>query len=93
MSYEKVLVGDTIKFTAISSGDTFTAYRFNLISGSETLVNSATMVDSGNGHLYYNYTVPDSLSAGFYTAELKLWINSLSYVKKHRIKVVYGEVD
>ena len=93
MSYEKVIAGDTIKFTAISSGDTFTAYRFNLMSGSETLVHSATMVDSGNGHLYYNYTVPDSGPAGYYTGELKMWINSLSYVKKHRIKVTFGEVD
>jgi len=91
--YTKVIAGDTIKFTAISSGDTFTSTRMNILTGSETVIASATLSSSGDGHYYYNYTIPYSGPPGFYVGEMLMYVNSLSYIKKHRFKVTVGEVD
>lgn len=86
------LIGDTIRVTWVSSGtvpDSITAAIYN---GQEVLVESGSMVSSGNGHYYYNFTIPDS-GQQFYVAETVSYVNSLPYKRRVRFKAILSEVD
>lgn len=85
------LIGDTIKFTWVSSGVVPSSIYAAIFDGNESLVNSASMVSSGNGHFYSLYTVSDS--AGFYVSEMKAIVNSKPYKKRVRFQAVLEEVD
>ena len=89
MSYRKYLIGDTVKFTWINSGVTM-APTMEVFTGSETVVNTGTFTDSGNGHYFYDYTVN---SAGYYRMKGTGIANSKPYVRDKRIKGVLGGVD
>jgi len=90
-NYKEVISGDTIKFKFISSGDTFSPIFVDIRNGSETLVHSATMSSSGNGHYYHNYTVVNS--NGFYSGKMIGYINSLAYARPEWFRIVPMEVD
>jgi len=87
----KIIGGDTIKFTFISSGDTFSPITSMIYTGSETLINSTPMSSSGNGHYYHNYVIPNT--PGYYSQKGIGWVNSLPYIRKNCFKVIKGEVD
>jgi len=91
MSIKKVLIGDTVKLTWINSGTTPSSIVASVYNGSELMVDSGSMVDSGNGHYYFNHTVVNS--TGFYSGEINATISSLNYKRKIKFKAVTGEVD
>jgi len=91
MSYKKYLIGDTLKFTYINSGTTFSPVNFVLYSGSETVVDTGSCVDSGNGHWYYNQVMPNT--PGYYVGKVTGWVNSYPYPRTVKIRLVTGEVD
>ena len=89
--FKEVTAGDTIKFTFISSGDTFSPIFVDIRDGNETLVNSAPMVSSGSGLYYYNYTTPST--PGYYNGKMIAYINSLAYIRPEWFRVTPMEVD
>lgn len=90
MSAKKHLIGDTIQITMINSGVTPTSAVASVFDKGETLVGSGAMVSSGNGHYYYDFTVPNT--QGFYVAETLVMINSKPYKNRRRFQAVRGEV-
>lgn len=84
-------INDTIKVTWINSGVTPTDIYCAVFTGSETLIDSATMTSSGNGHYYHNHTTVGS--AGFFMAETRATINSKPYTRRQRFRVITGEAD
>jgi len=90
MSINKHLIGDTIQVTMINSGVTPSTIQANVYNEGETLVGSGAMVSSGNGHYYYDFTIPDTV--GFYVAETLVTINAKPYKNRKRFQAVKGEV-
>lgn len=88
---DKFLIGDTIQVTWVDSGTTPSAIHFAVYNGSETLVDSATMTSSGNGHYYGFHTVPNS--TGNYVVQTKATIDGDPYKRVVNYKAVSGEVD
>ncbi len=89
MSYKKILIGDTVRFTWINSG-VGAAPIMGVYTGSETLIDSGTMTDSGNGHYYFNHTVN---SAGYFNM-VSVWsLSGNPYKNNLQIKGVTGGVD
>jgi len=91
MSIKKHLIGDTIQITMVNSGVTPSSILCSVYDGSENLVDSGSMVSSGNGHYYYDHTVPNS--TGYYVAQTLATINSKPYKNRVKYKAVTGEVD
>lgn len=87
----KYLSEDTKTFTWISSGQTASPMLLSIFDGSETVVSSVSMTDSGNGHYYKAQTLP--VTPGFYVVEWKATISSNPYKKRERIQIVNGTVD
>ena len=88
---KEFLVGDTLKVTWVSSGTSPSQANHAIYNGAEVLVNSETMTDSGDGHWYSNYTVPNSNQN--MVAETVVWVNSYPYKKRTPFKVTRQEVD
>ena len=86
-----IIIGNTIRVTWVSSGVTPTTIYTGVYDGDETLVHSESMVSSGNGHYYLDYTVPTSL--GYYATEVNASINSKVYKKRLKFQTVTGQVD
>jgi|GEM_PF-5730748 len=86
---EKVLIGDTVKFTWINSGVTMSP-TMEVFTGSETVVNTGTFTDSGAGHYYYDYTVS---SGGYYRLKATGTASSKTYVRDKLVKDVTGGVN
>ena len=85
------LIGDTMKVTWVNSGVTANLPSLSIWDGSETLVNSQSMVDSGNGHLYALYTLPNS--AAYYVAQTLVDINGYPFKRRIKFKTTRNEVD
>ena len=90
-SLKESLIGDTVKVTWVDSGVTPTSIYAALFSGSETLINSVAMTDSGDGHFFGLITLPDT--PGYYVAETLAQIESFPYKRRVKVKAVLGEVD
>lgn len=91
MSTKQFLIGDTFAVSWINSGITPTAIHYAVYNGSETLVDSATMTSSGNGHYYGLHTVPNS--PGFYVAQTLATIGGKPYKRREKYEAVTYEVD
>lgn len=91
MAIKEFLTGNTQKVSWISSGETATSIHYAVRDGSETLVDSATMTDSGNGHYYGLHTVPDT--PGYYVVETTATINGRPYKNRERYRAIELEVD
>lgn len=93
MSVPNYLIGDTRRVKWVSSGESPTDISAAFRSGnsSETVVASATMTDSGNGHYWANLTVPNT--PGFYVAETLATISGYPYRRRLRFRAVASEVD
>jgi len=87
----KKLIGDTVKFTWVSSGITASPIILSIYNGSETLVSSLSMTSSGDGHYYGLYTLPNT--PGFYVAETLATISTNPYKDRLRFKAITGDVD
>lgn len=91
MGIKSHLIGDTIQITMVNSGVTPSSAIASVFDENETLIDSASMVSSGNGHYYHDHTVSNSL--GYYVAETLSTINSKPYKNRVKFKAVTGEVD
>ena len=91
MTIPRYLGGNTVSFRWISSGQSPTTIYTTVLDGSDTMVTSCAMTDSGNGHYYANITLPST--PGFYVREDVATISSLPYKKRKRMLVVPQEVD
>ncbi len=91
MTIERYLVADTRSFTWVSSGATASPISSSIISGSETIVNSMSAVDSGNGHYFANHTIPNT--PGFYVNRWIAVVTANTYKREQCFKAVLGEVD
>jgi len=90
VSIKQHLIGDTIQVTMINSGVSPSAVQANVYDETETLVGSGAMVSSGNGHYYYDFTIPDT--ASFYVAETLATINGKPYKNRKRFQAIKSEV-
>jgi hypothetical protein len=83
--------GDTRQFVWISSGTAPTSIYAAIFTGSETLVSSASMTSSGNGHYYANVTLP--LSLGMFSAQTGATVSGKPYKRYSIIKTVKSDTD
>jgi len=88
---KKHLIGDTIQITMINSGVTPSVINCSIFTGSETAVETGSMVSSGNGHYYFDHTIADT--PAFYVAETIATINGKPYKNRIRFQATLGEVD
>ena len=88
---KEFLVGETMKVLWTNSGVTPDALNVSIIDGDETLIYSADMVSSGNGH-YYAY-VQVSCDPGFYAAQTNALISGMPFPRKQRFQTILLEVD
>lgn len=85
------IAGTTIMQTAVASGGTISPLSFQLLSGSETLVNSTGGVSSGNGFYYGLHLLPTS--EAWYIGQMIGVINTNTYVSRQAIRARALEVD
>lgn len=91
MSIKDFLCGDTVKIRWINSGITPTTIIAATYTGSETLVDSGTMVSSGNGHYYFLHTIPNT--PGYYVAQTLATISSKPYKNRSQYRAVLKDVN
>jgi hypothetical protein len=85
------IAGTTLMQTAVASGGTISPLSFQLLSGSETLVNSTAGVSSGNGFYYGLHTLPTS--EAWYVGQMIGVINTNTYVARQLVRARTLEVD
>lgn len=91
MSIKEFVCGNTIKVKWVNSGVTPTTLVAGVYTGSETLVDSASMVSSGNGFYYHLHTVPNT--PGYYVTETKATISGKPYINRERYLAVLMDVN
>jgi hypothetical protein len=87
----EVIGGTTLRATWISSGTTVSSVYSTLLSGSESIVNTATPVDSGDGHFFAIHPIPTT--PGWYVNEWIALIAANTYVDRQFIRAIRPEVD
>lgn len=85
-----ILCGTTRVMTWVNSGITPTGLSVSVLAGSSTLVSSAAMTSSGNGHYYQPVTLPTT--PGFYVVRWQATIGGKPYKNEVRIRTILGEV-
>lgn len=91
MSIKRFLIGDTVEVSWINSGITPSAIHYAAYNGSETLVDSASMTSSGNGHYFGLHTVPNT--PGFYVVYTTATIAGKPFRRAAKYEAVTYEVD
>lgn len=91
ISVTELIAGTTLRATWASSGTTPSAMQSLLIDRGETIVSTASPVDSGNGHWYAVHRVPTT--PGWYINEWRSVILTNTYTDRQFIKSVWPEVD
>ena len=91
MSVQDFLCGDTIKIKWINSGVTPSPIIAAAYTGSETIVDSAAMVSSGDGHYYHLHTVPST--PGYYVAQTLATISGKPYKNRTKYRAVLTDVN
>jgi hypothetical protein len=91
MAVKDFLCGNTIQVSWINSGVTPTDVYAACFTGSETVVDSATMVSSGNGFYYHLHTIPNT--PGFYVIQTLATINSKPFKDRQIYQAVLQDVD
>jgi len=91
MSTQDFLCGDTIKVRWINSGVTPTTIVGAVYTGSETIVDSAAMASSGDGHYYHLHTVPNT--PGYYVAQTLATISGKPYKNRTAYRAVIRDVN
>lgn len=85
------IAGTTIVQTAVASGGSINPLSFQLLSGSETLINSTAGVSSGNGFYYGLHLLPNS--EAWYVGQMTGVINTNTYIARQLIRARLLEVD
>lgn len=93
MSTQDFLCGDTVKIRWINSGVTPSTIVGAVYTGSETIVDSAAMVESGSGlgHYYHLHTVPST--PGYYVAQTLATISGKPYKNRLPFRAVIMDVN
>lgn len=87
---EKV-AGTTFMPTVVNSGATISPLSFQLLSGSETLVNSVSALSSGGGLYYGLHLLPTS--EAWYVSQYIGVLNANTYVGRQLVHARALEVD
>lgn len=85
------IAGTTFMQTVVTSGGTISPLSFQLLSGSETLVNSTAGVSSGNGAYYGLHSLPNS--EAWYVGQMIGVINTNTYVARQLVRARALECD
>lgn len=88
---KKILPGDTFEYQWISSGTLPSSASYEVFNNLEVVVNTGTLISSGNGHYYEKYTVPSS--EGYYVFKSTITISAKQYIRSRRFEVIELEVD
>lgn len=92
MNIENELVGDTLKATWVNSTNSPSSLNCSVYDGNEILVDSAAMVDSGDGfHFYHNHTIPNT--PGWYVVQTLATIGGKPYKRRFKYRAILDEVD
>lgn len=91
MSVQDFLTGNTIKTTWVNTGVTPTTIVTAIYTGSETVIDSGSMVSSGNGAYYYLHTVPTA--PGYYVVETIATISGKPYKNRIKYRAVIMDVN
>ena len=84
-------VGNTVKFTWVSSGAVPASIISTILDGAESIVSSLTAVSSGDGHYYANMAAPNT--PGYYVNRWNATIGANSYHSARKFQVIRTEVD
>jgi len=88
----ETLIGDTVQLTWIDSATAVDSdIAYSVYTGSETIVDTGTLVESGNGHYYQFITVPDA--PGNYVVETLAIISGLPFKRRQMLHLTLTEVD
>jgi len=85
------IAGTILTATLVNSGATISPLSFQLLSGSETLVNSTAGVSSGNGFYYALHPLPTS--DAWYISQAIAVINANTYIARQIVRARALEVD
>lgn len=85
------LCGNTITLGWVNSGVTPSDITAKCFTGSETVIDSAAMVQSGTGIYYHLHTVPNT--PGFYTLETIATITGKPFKNRLKYQAVLQDVD
>lgn len=91
MRVEEFLPGDTMSLTWVFSGYDVSNLNYKIRDNSDTIVNTGTFTDSGNGHAFALVTV--SSVSGYYVAEYHNTIDGFPYLRRRKFRVQTIEVD
>ncbi len=91
MSIIEYLPGDTMTMTWVFSGYDVSALEYAIRDSVETVVNTGSFVNSGNGHAYALVTVPNT--PGYYVGEYNNVISGYPYKRRDTFRVQQIEVD
>lgn len=85
------IAGTTLRATWISSGTAVSSIYSILRDSEEAIVNTATPVDSGNGHFFAIHPIPTS--AGWYVNEWVAIVAANTYIDRQFVRSIRPEVD
>lgn len=85
-----VQAGSTKKISWVSSGNVADSIYAALFTGSETLISSVAMTNSGNGFYWTRITMPDSNA--FFVVETKAVVETFPFKKRKFVKTDMMEV-
>lgn len=85
------IAGTTFTPTFVNTGASVSPLSFQLLSGSETLVNSVSAQSSGNGAYYGQHLLPNS--EAWYISQFIGVINANTYVGRQPVRARALEVD
>jgi hypothetical protein len=94
MSTKDFLCGDTVKIRWINSSlivASLSSIIATTYNGSETLIDSAAMTDSGAGHYYHLHTIPST--PGYYVAQTLATIAGKPYKNRMKYRAVLQDVN
>jgi len=91
MSTQDFLCGDTVKIRWVNSGVTPSAIIATAFDGAEALVDSGTMISSGDGHYYHLHTIPNT--PGYYVAQTLATIAGKPYKNRTPYRAVIKDVN
>lgn len=89
-----VVIGDTFRPTWVSSGVTASPIQYQILTGSETIVNTYAGVDSLNGHYYVDARIdPNSWGAAIYQGRWYATVDANTHVSPEWLNAFPEETD
>ena len=86
-----MLPGSTLEISWVASGTAPGSVTHTVTNGNETVVDTGTLIDSGDGLWYLGYSVPSS--EGYYVVKTTATIGEKPYKNSIRFRVIELETD